>query len=127
MADENKEQQSGQEQEPVQGEEPALEPEETVQPTEEEKKEGLLMPVLYALLAGVGAFTLVMIVGIVLTFFFHPADPEETPSGEESAQVTLAPSPDVTDTQAPQEPDGEDSENGGDTGDADSDNADAQE
>ena len=119
MAEENKGQEP--EQEPVQGEEPAQEPEEAPQQEEEpvkEKGEGLLMPILYALLAGVGAFTLALIVGIVLTFFFRPAEPEETPSEEQSSQVTLTASPEVTETQAPQEPDGEDGGDGGDDGDA---------
>ena len=53
MEEENKGQTPEQEQEPVEGEDPAQEPEEAPQQEEpsEEKKEGLLMPVLYALLA----------------------------------------------------------------------------
>ena len=129
MAEENKGQEP--EQEPVQGEEPAQEPEEAPQQEEEpvkEKGEGLLMPILYALLAGVGAFTLALIIGIVLTFFFQPAEPEETPSEEQSSQVTLTASPDVTETQAPQESDGGDegdSEDGGDAGNGGDDGSDA--
>ena len=95
MEEENKEQQpeQEQEQEPVQGEEPAQEPEEKQKKDEpvKERGEGLLMPILYALLAGVGAFTLVMIIGIVLTFFFQPAPPSETPSTEPPSQSTTAP------------------------------------
>ena len=102
MAEENKGQEPEQEQEPVQ-EEPAQEPAEE-QPKDKparKKGEGLLMPVLYALLAGVGAFTLALIIGIVLTFFFQPAEPSETPSAQQSSQVTLAPSPGEAETQAP--------------------------
>ena len=109
MAEENKGQA------PVQEEEPAQEPEGTPQQEEEpvkEKGEGLLMPILYALLAGVGAFTLALIIGIVLTFFFQPAEPSETSSGEMTSQVTLAVSPAVTETQAPQESDGEEDGDG---------------
>ena len=94
MADENKEQQSVEEQEPVQGEEPAQEPADSPQKDEpaKEKGEGLLMPVLYALLAAVGAFTLIMIIGIVVTFFTRPAQPSETPSTSVTSQVqTQAP------------------------------------
>ena len=101
MADENKEQESvqaeepAQEQEPVQAEEPAQEPAEEQQKDEpaKEKGEGLLMPFLYALLAGVGAFTLVMIIGIVLTFFFQPAEPSESPSAGTSSQVSQTQAP----------------------------------
>ena len=121
MAEENRGQEP--EQEPVQGEESAPEPAETQQNDEpaKEKGEGLLMPILYALLAGVGAFTLALILGIVLTFFFRPVEPEEAPSGEASSQVTLTASPDVTETQAPQEPDGGEEGGGEDGGDAGSD------
>ena len=96
MAEENKGQEPEQQQEPAQGEEPAQEPAEEQRKDKpaKEKGDGLLMPVLYALLAGVGAFTLAMIVGIVLTFFFRPAEPEETPS----AGITP---PAQTQTQAP--------------------------
>ena len=117
MAEENKGQEPEQEQEPVQDEGAAQEPAEEQQKDEpakeKEKGEGLLMPVLYALLAAVGAFTLVLIIGIVLTFFFQPAEPEETPSAQQSSQVTVAPSSPEVETQAPQEPDDE----GSDTGD----------
>ena len=114
MADENREQEpeQAQEQEPVQGEEPAQEPEEEVQQEEpaEEKGEGLLMPFLYALLAAVGAFTLILIIGIVVTFLTRPSeDPAESPPAESSAQVTLAPAPAETETQ---EPDGGDAGTG---------------
>ena len=99
MAEENKEQGPGQEQEqePEQGEEqvqePAREPEEPPQKDEPagEKGEGLLMPVLYALLAAVGAFTLIMIIGIVVTFFTQPAQPSETPSTQPPSQGAQAP------------------------------------
>ena len=108
MAEENKGQEPEKEQEPVQGEEPAQEqaPEENPQKDEPEKEkgEGLLMPILYALLAAVGAFTLIMIIGIVVTFFTRPAQPSETPSGEPS-QSTQAP------VRAWQPPDGEGSQN----------------
>ena len=94
MADENKgqepEQEQGQEQEPVQ--EP--EEEQGKEKPAKEKGEGLLMPILYALLAAAGAFTLVMIAGIVLTILFRPAEPEETPPAGATppAQIqTLAP------------------------------------
>ena len=110
MADENKEQQSEQEQEPVQGEDPAQETEERDEPARK-KGEGLLMPFLYALLAAVGAFTLVMIIGIVVTFVTRPPeDPSETPSALPSSQVTTAASPDVTESQAPEGPGGEDAD-----------------
>ena len=133
MAEENKEQ--APEQEPVQEEEPAQEAEEASQqeePKEEEKKESLLMPILYALLAGVGAFTLVMIIGIVVTFLNQPS---EDPAEDPSAQVTLSDSSDQTETQAPEDSDGEDSGGGTETqapqdsdGDGDSTDAvDAQE
>lgn len=93
MAEDNKAQESGQEQEPVQGEEPAQEPAEQPQEDEpvKEKGEGLLMPVLYALLAAVGTFTLIMIIGIVVTFVTQPAQPSESPSEEPPAQSTPAP------------------------------------
>ena len=119
MAEENKGQ--APEQEPVQEEEPAQEPEETPQQEEEpakEKGEGLLMPILYALLAGVGAFTLALIFGIVLTVFLQPAEPSETSSGELTSQPAVTATPDVTETQAPQESDGGDA---GDEEDAGSD------
>ena len=118
MAEENKgqepEQEQGQEQEPVQDEGPAQEPAEEQQKDKpaKEKGEGLLMPVLYALLAAVGAFTLVMVVGIVLTFFFQPAGPEETPPAQQSSQVTLTTSSPEAETQAPQGPDDEDADTG---------------
>ena len=121
MAEENKEQ--APEQEPVQEEEPAQEPEETPQQEEEpakEKGEGLLMPFLYALLAGVGAFTLALIIGIVLTFFFQPAEPSEASPDELTSQPAVTASPDVTETQAPQESDG------GDAGDEEDGGEDAE-
>ena len=106
MADENRGLEPEQEQ--VQGEEPVQEPEENPQQEEPaEKKEGMLMPVLYALLAGVGAFTLVLIIGIVLAYLNPPEEPLESPSEESSAQVTLAPS-DGTETQGPDGGDGDD-------------------
>ena len=138
MAEENKGQESEQTQEPVQGEESAPEPAETQQNDEpaKEKGEGLLMPILYAVLAGVGAFTLVMIIGIVVTFLTRPSEaPSETPSAEPSSHVTLAPSPTETETQEPgsesSSPDDDapqdttaasnedQSENGGENGDTD--------
>ena len=118
MAEENRGQ------EPEQGllqEEELLPPlEETPPPEEpvEKKREGLLMPILYALLAGVGAFTLALIIGIVVTFLTQPAEPSESPSIDPSSQVTSSLSPDGTETQEPQESDGEDGD-AGDTGNAD--------
>ena len=106
MAEENKGQEP--EQEPVQGEDPAQEPEDAPQEDkpDKEKGEGMLMPILYAALAGVGAFTLVLIVGIVVTILTRPPeDPSETPFPESSSQVTLTDSPTETETQGP---DGED-------------------
>ena len=118
MEEENKgqepEQELEQELEPVQGEEPAQEPEEAGQTEkpDEQKGEGLLMPVLYALLAGVGAFTLALIAGIVLTFFFQPAEPAETPStGPSSSQAASSPVPTQT-----QEPEDDAGGNGADDG-----------
>lgn len=107
MAEENKEQEPEQEQaqeeKPAQEEEPAQEPAEAQQKDKpaKEKGEGLLMPFLYALMAAVGAFTLVMIVGIVLTFFFQPAEPSESPPAQSSSQVTPAASSAGDGTQAP--------------------------
>ena len=95
---------SEQEQEQVQEEEPVQEPAEMPQDQPDEKKsdkDGLLMPILYALLAAVGAFTLVLIIGITMTFVTQPAEP----SAEPSSRVTFSPSP--TQTQAPQETDSE--------------------
>lgn len=99
MADENQAQEPEQEQDQIQGEEPVQEPAEKPRnkPAKEKSGGGLLMPFLYALLAAVGAFTLVMIIGIVVTFITRPAEPSESPSTETSAQVTLAP------TEAPSE------------------------
>ena len=90
MADENQAQESEQEQEQVQGEEPVQEPAEKPQdkPAKEKSGDGLLMPILYALLAAVGAFTLVMIIGIVITFITRPTQPQESPSTEPSIQIT---------------------------------------
>ena len=102
MADENQAQEPGQEpgqeqeqeqiqgEEQVQGEEPAQEPDGSPQdkPAKEDRNgEGLLMPFLYALLAAAGAFTLVMIIGIVVTFITRPAQPQESPSAGPSARV----------------------------------------
>ena len=98
------EQEPEQEQEPVQGEDTAQEPEEEQQKDEPEKEkgEGLLMPILYALLAAVGAFTLVLIIGIVVSILTRPPeDPSEFPSAEQSSQVTLAPSSTEAETQTP--------------------------
>ena len=93
MADEKQAQEPEQEQEqvqepvPVQGEEPAETPQ--GEPVKEKQEgDGLLMPILYALLAAVGTFTLVMIIGIVVTFLTRPAQPSNSPSEEQSAQVT---------------------------------------
>ena len=103
MAEENKEQQS----ELEQGEEPVQEPAEEPQDKPDKKKNsggGLLMPILYALLAAVGAFTLVMIIGIVFTIVTRPAQPSELPSSE--------PSTGIIETQPPQTPDSEASDPG---------------
>ena len=106
MAEETKEQESGQKQEPEQepGQEQEQEEKEQEEGSaqeaeeaseqdkpEEEKKEGLLMPILYALLAGVGACTLVLILGIVGTFLFNRFWPSEAPPEQPSSPVTLAP------------------------------------
>ena len=102
MAEENKEQKPEQTPEqgeepvqgegPEQGEEPAQEPEEAPQEEEPKKKEGLLMPFLYALLAGVGAFTLVLIIWIAVTFLInYILQPFEPPPEQPSSEVTLAP------------------------------------
>ena len=110
MADENQAQEPGQEpgqeqeqeQEPVQGEDPVQEPAGSPQdkPVKANRNgEGLLMPFLYALLAAVGAFTLVMIIGIVVTFITRPAQPSESPSAGPSARVGQ--------TQSSQAPDSE--------------------
>lgn len=91
MADENQAQEPEQEQEPAQEAEPVQQPTENQDkpaPKKEKSGGGLLMPILYALLAAVGAFTLVMIIGIVLTVITRPAQPSESPSVEPSAQVT---------------------------------------
>ena len=108
MAEEDQVQESGQEQEQPQETEPAQEPEPAEQQQEEdkpakEKKDngGLLMPILYALLAATGAFTLVMVIGIVITFLTRPAQPSESPSAQPPSQSTPAP------VQARQSPDGE--------------------
>ena len=105
MADENQAQGPGQEQEQPQETEPAQEPAEKQQkdkPAKEKKGGGLLLPILYALLAAVGAFTLVMIIGIVVTFVTRPDQPQESPSEEPSFQSTVEP------VQARQSPDGDD-------------------
>ena len=101
MADENQTQGSEQEQEQIQGAEPVQDPAEEPQDKQakEKKGDGLLMPILYALLAAVGVFTLIMIAGIVVTIITRPAEPSESPSAEPSAQVVQ--------TQSPQSPDGE--------------------
>lgn len=131
MSEENKGQTPEQEEEPVQGEELVQEPEEPQQQEEpaKEKGEGLLMPFLYALLAGAGAFTLALILGIVLTYFHQPEEPPESPSEDSSSQVTLTPSPNGAETQEPQESDGPDADDetetqepdGGDAGTGDED------
>ena len=103
MVEEDQVQESEQEQ--PQETEPAREPAEKQEEDKPEKeKDGgeLLLPVLYALLAAVGAFTLVMIAGIVLSFIFYQSpQPSESPSAEPSSQVTS------TSAQARQSPDGE--------------------
>ena len=94
MAEENQAQEPGQEQEQPQETEPAQEPAEKQQedkPAKKKSGDGVLLPILYALLAAVGAFTLVMIIGIVVTFITRPAQPSESPSAEppsESATVS---------------------------------------
>ena len=87
MAEDNRSEQ-GQEQ--AQGEEAVQEPAEKAEDKPGKKKngkDGVLLPILYALLAAVGAFTLVMIAGIVWTILTLPADPSESPSEDSSAQV----------------------------------------
>ena len=99
MADENQVQEPEQEQaqiqgeEQVQGEEPVQEPADAPQAEPAKKKEkkdngGILLPILYALLAAVGAFTLVMIAGIVWTILTRPAEPSESPSAAPSVQLS---------------------------------------
>ena len=93
MAEDNR---SEQEVEQAQGEEAVQEPAEEAKNEPDEKnsgKDGLLLPILYAFLAAVGAFTLVMIAGIVWTVLTQPAEPLESPSTEQSAQVTQAQAP----------------------------------
>ena len=104
MADENQAQESEQEQEQIQEEEPVREPAEEKQDKPAKQKEdngGLLMPILYALLAAVGAFTLVMIIGIVVTFITRPAEPLESPSAEPSSQVAQTQSPEASGNESP--------------------------
>lgn len=56
-------------------------------PAGKKSGEGLLLPILYALLAAVGAFTLVMIIGIVVTFITRPAQPSQSPSAQPSSRI----------------------------------------
>ena len=98
MADEKQAQETEQEQEPeqAQGEEPVQESVEEPQddPAKEKKDNGgILLPILYALLAAVGAFTLVMIAGIVWTILTRPAEPSESPSAEPSVQIVQTQAP----------------------------------
>ena len=90
MEDENQAQESEQEQEQAQEAEPVQEPAEKPRdkPAKKESGGGILLPILYALLAAVGAFTLVLIAGIVWTIITRPADPSESPSTEPSIQIT---------------------------------------
>lgn len=103
MADENQAQETEQEQEQIQDAEPVQEPAEEPQDKpakEKQTSDGLLLPILYALLAAVGAFTLVMIAGIVWTIITRPAEPSESPSSETSMQIIQArsyQSPDIED------------------------------
>ena len=98
MAEENKPQESLQEQ----GENPVQEPAEKPQAEPAQKKGGgLLMPILYALLAAAGAFTLVMIIGIVVSFLTRPARSPEYPSAQPSAQVVQTQSPQAPDSESP--------------------------
>lgn len=103
MPEENKEQEAEQAQEPVQeaeqkpvqegadpaqeGTDPAQESTEEPQdnPAKEKSGDGLLLPVLYALLAAAGAFTLIMIIGIVLTIVLRPS---KSPPAESTSQGT---------------------------------------
>ena len=110
--------------EPLQGEEPAQGPEENPQPDgqdEEKRRKGdMLMPILYALLAGVGAFTITLIIGIVLTYLNQPEEPlDGTPSDVSSSQVTASLSPEETETQGTDG--GNDGGDAGDSGNADDD------
>lgn len=98
MADEKQTQETEQEQEPeqVQEAEPVQEPAEQPQdkPAKEKKEGGgILLPILYALLAAVGAFTLAMIAGIVWTYILFPAEPPESPSAEPSFQIVQTQAP----------------------------------
>ena len=108
MADEKQAQETEQEQEPVQIQgveliqEPAEKPQDKPAKKEKDSSGGLLLPVLYALLAAVGAFTLVMIAWIVWTFITRPAEPSESPS--------TGPSDHIIQTQAPEGGDSESSE-----------------
>lgn len=104
MADEKQAQETEQEQvqetEPVQ--EPAEKPQDKPAKKKKEKNGGIILPILYALLAAVGAFTLVMIAGIVWTILTRPAEPSESPSAEPSIQIiqTQAPESESPDSDA---------------------------
>ena len=99
MADEKQAQETEQEPElaQIQEEELVQEPAEAPQdgPAEKEKEKngGILMPILYALLAAVGAFTLVIIAGIVWTILTQPGGPLAPPSSEPSTQIIQTQAP----------------------------------
>lgn len=92
--------------EPVQEQEPLQEPglEQELSPNQKDKQNkddkeeyGLLLPVLYALLAAIGVFTLIMLIGIGIAFFTNRAPaPSEQPSQgiteQTSQEVTEQPS-----------------------------------
>lgn len=114
MAEDNRAQESEQEQEQgqdqvqVQAEELIPEPvEQQDEPVEEKSGSGgLLMPILYALLAAVGAFTLVMIIGIVVTLITRPSQSSKSP-GPSSWGASPSQSPVQAQTQSPRSPDSE--------------------
>lgn len=102
--DEMQAEESGQEPEQIPEEDLFQEPDENPQHNPDKKEKdsgGLLLPILYALLAAVGAFTLVMIIGIVVTFITRPAQPSESPSARPSAQATQTEAPQASDSESP--------------------------
>lgn len=97
MADEKQARETEQEQEPEQvpGEEPEQEPAEPPKDKPAKKKSGggIILPILYALLAAVGAFTLVMIAGIVWSILAPSSGPLASPSSEPSVQIIQTQAP----------------------------------
>ena len=61
---------------------------------EEKKDGGILMPILYALLAAIGTFTLIMFIAIGIMFFRARTNtPSEQPSSQESAPPSATTEP----------------------------------